>query len=75
MAQKNPLPFKVFLTNEGVNEARRFNVEHHKLLSLERFKEELQAVFPILRTHYFNISWKGKQNCKYFYVQPTGIVN
>jgi hypothetical protein len=75
MAQKKTLSFKVFLTNEGVNEVRRFSVEHHILLSLERFKEELQAVFPILRTHYFTVTWKGKQNCNYFYVQITGIVN
>jgi hypothetical protein len=75
MAQKNTLSFKVFLTNEVINEVRRFSVEHHILLSLERFKEELQAVFPVLRTRYFTVTWKGKQNCNYFYVQTTGIVN
>lgn len=57
MAQKNTLLFKVFLTNEGVNEVRRFSVGNNVLFSLERFKEELQGVFPILRTHYFNVAW------------------
>ena len=75
MAENNTSSIKVFLTNGGVNEVRRFSVEHHILYSLERFKEKLQAVFPILRTHCFTIAWKGKQNCNYFYVQPTGIVN
>jgi hypothetical protein len=69
MAQKNTLSFKVFLTNKGVSEVRRFNVEHHILFSLERFKEELQAVFPILRMHRYTVAWKGKQNCNYFCVQ------
>lgn len=58
MTEKNTLSFKVFLTNEGVCEVRRFNVEHRILLSLEKFKEELQAVFPVLRKHLFTVAWK-----------------
>jgi len=75
MAEKNTSSFKVFLTKEGINDVRRFNLEHHTHLSIKRFKEELHNVFPILDAHDYTLAWKGKQNCNYFYVQRTGILN
>jgi sequestosome 1 len=58
MAEKNTSSFKVFLTKEGINDVRRFNLEHHTHLSIKRFKEELHNVFPILDAHDYTLAWK-----------------
>jgi DNA-binding GntR family transcriptional regulator len=67
-------PLKVFVTHKDVHEVRRLRIVNHKLFLLEELKVGLQELIPLLLEHDFTISWKGKQNCNYFYVTATGIL-
>jgi len=68
------VPLKVFLTHKDVYEVRRWSIEKDKLDSFDGLWEELRYTFPLLGNSIFTVTWKGKQNCNYFYVIATGIL-
>jgi len=68
------VPIKVFLTFKYVNEVRRWSIEKDKLCSIDGLWQELRDTFPLLGDSSFTVTWKGKQNCNYFYVIATGKI-
>jgi len=68
------VPLKVFLTSQNVYEVRRWSIEKDTLCSIDGLWQELRDNFPLLGERSFNVTWRGKQNCNYFYVIATGIL-
>jgi len=68
------VPVKVFLTLKYVQEVRRWSIERETLQSVDGLWQELRDISPLVGERSFIVTWRGKQNCKYFYVLATGIL-
>lgn len=60
MSSNSVINFKVFLRNQGAEEARRFAVDTDAVTSFLFVKGKLQSVFPLLRDNDYKLTWKGE---------------